>query len=326
MKTSILLVLAFFFFNSGHCQKLQLDEKDEEVNSIMPDVENTSYFGENYQQFLIPKKQFLRNGDEEAILELIEEETASYYDINYERWQKNYVKSTDNVWLISSKGNYDTYFDWASYDEQFKSAFEEEKRVNREFKSPVKLKVYEDSAWILFNNEVFDEEGNTLETQLVTYFLEKKDDRWKIIYSNRIYPSTYHDADWGLLNNISYAKHIGKSPQDIASFHAERSIKEQGENLNYESYLDQLMSAWSNASPTRALQILEQNDVQVVFMAKDIAINLERSGSIGGVTYDEYLLYIQTYWSYLGDEVGAIYDQVYAGDGIQVSVSKIPSQ
>jgi hypothetical protein len=260
--------------------------------------------------------------EKEAIIALIEEETQSYYDRDFERWSECYIHSDDNVRMLASK-TWHNYLDgFEKHKNDIKSSFETEKETNREKKKPLTVKVYDKSAWIVFENEVFSEEGDSTEKVWVTYFLEKPENDWKIVYSNRIYSNSYYMAEWPRVNMIAYAKSIGKNPEDIGNFFYENAKTDWGSELGYDDFQNAVINEYTYLAPPEGMKILEQDDDHVIFTATGFATNLKKEGSLNNVSYAEYLAVGDTFWTKAGDFMGANFTQEITDKGVKVSVSK----
>lgn len=260
--------------------------------------------------------------EKEAIMALIEEETQSYYDKDFDRWSACYIHSDDNIWIMSQRNQHDYRDGWKTHADAMKSAFETEKEINREVKKPIQIKVYDQSAWIVFEGEQFDENEESVVKQRVTYFLEKPDDKWKIIYTNRVYGSTYYFVDWADLNMILYAKSLGKSPEDIGKFFAERAKKEWGADIKYEDLQNVIVNNFRDITPKNGFTILEEDSDHVVFTSTGMVPNLKKNGTLNEVTYEEYLKLGETFWAQVGDHAGADFKEEITDQGLTVSVSK----
>jgi len=260
--------------------------------------------------------------EKEAIIALIEEETQSYYDGDFDRWSACYVQSDDNMWIIASRTWHDYRDGWGNQAEAFKPDFETEKLVNREVKKPIEVKVYDKSAYIVFENEVFDENNESQEKVRVTYFLEKPEDKWKIIYTNRVYGSTYYLVDWAALDLILYARTLGKSPEDLGKFYAERAKKRWAAELNYEDFQNTVVNNFRNGTPKEGFTIHEEDSDHVVFTSSGMVSNLKKNGTLNEVTYEEYLKLDETFWTEVGDHVGADFSEEITDQGLKVSVTK----
>ncbi len=260
--------------------------------------------------------------EKEAIITLIEEETQSYYDKDFDQWGSFYAQTDDNIWMMASQAWHEYRDGWKTQADAMKSAFDTEKEINREVKKPIEVKIYDKSAYIVFENELFDENEESLEKVRVTYFLEKMDDKWKIVYSNRIYGSSYYLVDWAALDMILYAKSLGKSPEDIGSFFAERAKKEWAAELTYTDYQNAIINNFRNRTPKDGFKILEEDDDHVIFTASGMISNLKKNGTLNEVTYEEFLKLGETFWIGVGNHVGADFSKEITDQGLKISVSK----
>jgi hypothetical protein len=147
-----------------------------------------------------------------AIMVVMEEETAAYYANDIDRWGSAYARDSTLISMSASNSGFEYHRGWESLYSGSKPWFTGNKGENKEVKKPVEIRVYKDNAWVVFNNKTVDDEA------FVTCFLEKKDGLWKIVYRNNIWSGSYFQADYLVINSISYAKSLGKSVEDIAAF------------------------------------------------------------------------------------------------------------
>ena len=260
--------------------------------------------------------------EKEAIIALIEEESQSYYDRDFDRWSACYVQSDDNIKIVAGRNWYNYLDGWESQADALKAQFETEKGVNREVKNPVEVKIYGKSAWIVFDSEEFDENKESLTKQKATYFLEKSEDKWKIVYTNRVYGSTYYLVDWASLDMIQYARSLGKGPEDIGKFFADRAKKDWAAELSYEDYQNTIVNNFRNNTPNDGFTILEENNDHVIFTSSGMFSDLKKNGILNEVTYEEFLKLGETFWAEVGDHVGADFREEITDQGLKISVSK----
>ena len=157
-----------------------------------------------------------------AIMAVIEEETASYYASDFERWCATQIQDSTSTRIDASKYGFGINPGWDSIFSYLKPIIVNKKDTLKEVKTPISIKIYEESAWVVFDNEVFDKKGEYNGKDLVTNFLEKHDGKWKIVYRSTISASSYYESDQFLLFSINYAKSLGKNVEDIASFTADQ--------------------------------------------------------------------------------------------------------
>jgi hypothetical protein len=128
--------------------------------------------------------------EKEAILALITEETNAYHDKDFERFAECYVQNEINIRILGGEGEKISYtVGWEEVGASFKELFENnpDPTPNNEVKKNIKIKVYNDCAWVVFEEEDFTDEGESNGKGIGTNFLEKVDGKWKIAYLSRVH-------------------------------------------------------------------------------------------------------------------------------------------
>ena len=198
-----------------------------------------------------------------------------------------------------------------------KPSVETKRGVTKEIKTPIQIKIYEETAWVVFNNDLFDNNNKYRATQMKSVFLEKHDGKWKEVFEERINAVTYTLADNSLINSINYAKSLGKSVEDIASFTADQYKTSWNTANGYNG----IVSNWRSVVPKRELTILEQDDNHIIFNANNIFPALKNVAQFN-VTYDEYLVFYRVVYEKIADYLGFIYKQETTPDGVLVTITK----
>ena len=128
--------------------------------------------------------------EKEAILALITEETQAYHDKDFERFAACYVQNDINIRILGGENEKISYtVGWEEVGSSFKELFENnpDPTPNNEVKKNIKIKVYNDCAWVVFEEEDFTDEGESNGKGIGTNFLEKVDGKWKIAYLSRVH-------------------------------------------------------------------------------------------------------------------------------------------
>ena len=139
--------------------------------------------------------------EKEAIKAVIEEETNSYIDNDYDRFASTYVQDKTFIRLNASKDEYNYIVGWG-YNyivgwEEISLAFRENSEGNpdtllyRFENSNYKIKVYPESAWAVYDENWYDKDGVLTEFNIDVRFLEKVDGEWKIVYLSTINSTSY---------------------------------------------------------------------------------------------------------------------------------------
>lgn len=279
-----------------------------------------------------------------AIIALIEEETASYYASDFDRWAATQVQDETNTLMGAWNTGFSYNVGWDSISAGMKPNITEKRETLKEVKSNYKIKVYNGSAWVIFENEVFSKTGESIDKFIATVFLEKKDNKWKSVYRNRIEVSSYYSPNTPegfpnvpvadryfmmvgqtnsfILNSINYAKSMGKTVEDIANFTGDQFKTGWNKADGYNGFVNGVKYSWVSFIPNGELKILEQDDNHFKFSAKDIFPYLKNNSPQLNVTYDEYLTFIKIVDEKIAEYMGAEYTQKEDNDEIIVTIKK----
>jgi hypothetical protein len=200
-----------------------------------------------------------------------------------------------------------------------KSIIVDKKDLQKEVKTPLRIKVYGESAWIVFDNETFNNKGESIGKNTVIQFLEKHDGKWKIAFRNVIQDDSYYQPDFFVLNSISYAKSLGKKVEDIASLMGDQ-IK-TGWTGGYNGLVNGMLYNWGVLVQKRDLKIIEQDSNHIVFNVNKLFTGLKTAPQYN-VTYNDYLTMYNVACQKIADYMGATYKQEATPDGVRVTISK----
>ncbi|MCA1759950.1 MAG: tetratricopeptide repeat protein, partial [Bacteroidales bacterium] len=256
--------------------------------------------------------------EKEAIMKVIEEETAAYYANDIKRWAKTYLQDSTNVLISANNTGYNFNTGWDKIFINFQPIFTSEKGENREVKTPVRIKIYDNVAWVVYNNQEISENNQLMNEFIGTNILEKKEDDWKIVYRNNIWTFSYSQPDMFAINSINYAKSLGKSVDEIGRFTGEQFKT----GWNYENLFTRVLNNWQIWATTDNLNILEQDENHLKFTANKVFTNLKINGPVFNVSYDEYLTFISRIFEVIAEQAGAVYAQETTPNGVLVSITK----
>ena len=130
-----------------------------------------------------------------AIIAVIEEETNAYLDRDFDRLVATWVQDETNIDLRAGKSGYTYSVGWEEIGSAFKEAIDNspEPDGSKEVKTNYKIKVYRESAWAVFDNETYNNEGELTNNSIHVEFLEKVNGEWKIVYFSMVNTSSYED-------------------------------------------------------------------------------------------------------------------------------------
>jgi hypothetical protein len=257
--------------------------------------------------------------EKKAVLAVMEEETAAYYSSDFGRWAATYLQDSTMLTSFVGKSGSTYYSGWKTYAEEAKSMITGKKNLMKEVKTPGIIKVYGNSAWITFDDEIFDNKGESIAKATTTCFLEKQDGKWKIVYRNVIQDDSYFQPDLGLLISTSYAKSMGKKTEDLASFTGD--LLKTGWTGGYEGFQSGMLSSWATTVPKEKLTVLEKDNNHIVFTVGNVYAGLKAAPQFN-VSYDEYLNLLRSVGEKIADYVGAKYNQESNTDGVKVTISR----
>ena len=136
--------------------------------------------------------------EKKAIKAVIEEETAAFVARDFDRLAANYVQDETNIRLTASKSDYRYYVGWEELGSRFKNYFKNnpEPGVWKQARTNYIIKVYKESAWVVFENVGYHSAGRFTELtgQAVDVrFLEKVNGEWKIVYLSHVNFASYEE-------------------------------------------------------------------------------------------------------------------------------------
>lgn len=260
--------------------------------------------------------------EKKAIMAVMEEETNAYYASDFDRWNATYLRDSTEFTMGASNGGFGLFKGEKARIADMKEAILMKKEPVKEVKTPMEIKVYNGTAWIVFNNESYDNKGNVANNQIVTCFLEKDKGSWKIVYRNVVGATSYYQPDNFILGSINYAKSLGKTAEDVGSFTGEMFKTRWNKDLGYNGFASGTISNWGSVVPSDAVKILEQDDNHVIFTVNKFIPALKSTGQLYNVTYDDYLTFYRKVFEKFADHMGSTYKQENTKDGVLITIKK----
>lgn len=135
--------------------------------------------------------------EKNAIITVIENETNSYFAKDFEQQSKSFLHDESLIVLVSRKGGFGYVVGWNQLSESIKTNIEKDSiPVTDKFKnSDYKIKVYAESAWAVYDENVYNSEGEFIRKVINVRFLEKVEDEWKIVYLSDVNTTSYEFDD-----------------------------------------------------------------------------------------------------------------------------------
>lgn len=131
--------------------------------------------------------------EKEAIIAVIENETKSYFDSNYEQQSISFLQDESLIVLVSGKKEYGYAVGWDQVSKNHKTNYEKNPLpdTDRFQNIDYKIKVYEKSAWAVYDEMVYSGEGEFIRKVINVRFLEKVDGAWRIAYLSHVDATSY---------------------------------------------------------------------------------------------------------------------------------------
>lgn len=258
--------------------------------------------------------------EKEAIMAVMEEETAAWYASDPERFAATYVNDEDFTFVSASKTGYNLMTGYKATMEI--SGISAKRQLVKEIKTPVKIKVYPETAWVVFRNNPINEKGEPIGDHIVTAFLEKVDGKWKVAYRNVVYQGTYSQPDNCVLAAINQAKTCGKTPEEAGRLAAEMFRPGWNQAGGYTLFANSIISNWRSMCMSDGFKVLEQDDNHAVLSACKSLTDLKRAGQIFNISYDDYLAFFKGAWDVFAEYMGATYKQEAIPEGVKIYISK----
>ena len=126
--------------------------------------------------------------EKQAIIAVIEEETNSFYNKDFKRFAACYVQDDTFVRLGNSGSSYSYIVGWDGFTDIFLGDWFDNNSApikNNEVKKNYTIKVYEDCAWVVFDQGT-KSKGKFIRKNIGVNFLEKVNGEWKIVFLSRV--------------------------------------------------------------------------------------------------------------------------------------------
>ena len=122
---------------------------------------------------------------------------------------------------------------------------------------------------------------------------------------------------------ISYAKSLGKTPEDAGGYVAEQVKTSWNKEMGFEGYVNTILYIWASLNPDGAVTIVEQAEGKIVFKAPSTYNTLKMMGSDMNVSYDEYLRFLRVRYGKLAEYLNASITLNDSADGLTVTILKV---
>ena len=134
--------------------------------------------------------------EQEAIKAVIENESNAAWARNFEKQAELFVQNESLVRLSAGRTSFTFREGWDKISSGYRGYYSRNPNPSTntwEF-SNFKIKVYQESAWAVYDATWRDAEGKFLSMHKSVRFLEKVDGKWKIVYLSWIDTTSYQSG------------------------------------------------------------------------------------------------------------------------------------
>ncbi len=133
--------------------------------------------------------------EKEAIKAAIENETKLHLARDFAQHSKSFLRDESFVMLYAGKEDYKYYDGWENTSTVYKEYYEDSPSPSTDKYQFInyKIKVYEESAWAVYDEIQHNSEGEFLGKNTSVRILEKVDGEWKIVYLSFVITTSYEE-------------------------------------------------------------------------------------------------------------------------------------
>lgn len=124
------------------------------------------------------------------------------------------------------------------------------------------------------------------------------------------------------LIQISYARSLGRSVEDVARFVGDQLKVTIAGPGGFDGFIRNMLYTMVCIVPYGTVEIVEQTDYHIEYKVTGLYSDLREGGSVFDVTWEDYLTFLQTMFSRAADYAGAIYSQKDTDEGLIVTIKK----
>jgi hypothetical protein len=136
------------------------------------------------------------------------------------------------------------------------------------------------------------------------------------------YQMTSVELNGSYLIQISYAKFLGKSIEEVAMYVGDQYIATWNKQGGLDRFVQRILYMMVSLVPNGSVEITDQTDNELTYKVTGFYSDLKEGGSILNVTYEEYMKFWEIAFSRLADNMGAKYSQVDSDQGLVVTVTR----
>lgn len=136
------------------------------------------------------------------------------------------------------------------------------------------------------------------------------------------YQRMVDQANYILLSEISYAKHMGQTVEEAATYVGNLFKTTWSAEKEFKGLAEGCLNNFYCFSAYGKVNILEQSDVHIVFETTNFFGWLKENGPVFDVTYDEYIAYLRIIHEQIADYMNSTAKIEENGKGVIVTLRK----
>ncbi len=125
------------------------------------------------------------------------------------------------------------------------------------------------------------------------------------------------------LTQISYAKSLGKSVEDVAGYVGDQLKVTWNKSGGYEGFVQGMFFMMLSLVPYGSVEIIDQTANSITFKVDGLYSELKEEGSMFNVTYTEYLRFLDKVISKVAAYMGADYSQKDTETGLIATIKRL---
>jgi len=205
--------------------------------------------------------------EQDAIKAVLEKSSKAWSDRDFESIASVWIQDETSTRIGATNGSFGITQGWDGQEARYKTFFENnpEPSANKEIFSNYRMKVYNESAWVILDNTIVNSDGETLNKAMHTYILEKVNNQWKIAALSTVGVTSYENVERNLNTSATYHK---LNPEDINNILTDDFIG-RNEHSRHTWTKENHQNYWSNnkgtATDTIFYQVANGNWVATMF-------------------------------------------------------------
>ena len=136
--------------------------------------------------------------EKNAIISVIEEEAEALTNRDYTLWSETWIQdeTSINIHIGSGKNHFTYTVGFKELGSRIKNYFEDnpDPIFSKKELANYKFKIYNKGAWAVYEETIYNQEGEVDFVLLITKIFEKVEGEWKVVYTLAVNKSSYEEV------------------------------------------------------------------------------------------------------------------------------------